>query len=128
MEAADPKVSGELLFPPPYGIIGIVIRFKSSLRRSTTLRQPASRQEGEGRMGMKEKKKREEKKGRKKKGRCDERENERKGTALGGRAIVATRGGRGETERQGVASGARRPRTKSTRARLGVRERRPIAQ
>lgn len=46
VEAADPKVSGELLFPPPYGIIGIVIRFKSSLRRSTTLRQPASRQEG----------------------------------------------------------------------------------
>ena len=62
VEAADPKVSGELLFPPPYGIIGIVIRFKSSLRRSTTLRQPASRQEGEGRMGMKEKKKEEKKK------------------------------------------------------------------
>lgn len=37
VEAADPKVSGELLFPPADGIIGIVIRFESGLPRSTTL-------------------------------------------------------------------------------------------
>jgi len=37
VEAADPKVSGELLFPPADGIIGIVIRFESRLPRSMTL-------------------------------------------------------------------------------------------
>jgi len=31
VEAADPKVSGELLFPPADGIIGIVIRFGSEI-------------------------------------------------------------------------------------------------
>lgn len=58
MEAADPKVSGELLFPPPYGIIGIVIRFKSSLRRSTTLRRgKQTGREGKKKKGGTEKQK-----------------------------------------------------------------------
>lgn len=37
VEAADPKVSGELLFPSADGIIGIVIRFESVRPRSMTL-------------------------------------------------------------------------------------------
>lgn len=57
VEAADPKVSGELLFPPPYGIIGIVIRFKSSVRRSTTLAPRLGRaQTGKGARKKKKKK------------------------------------------------------------------------
>lgn len=47
VEAADPKVSGELLFPPADGIIGIVIRFESRPPRSMTL--PAREQKEEGR-------------------------------------------------------------------------------
>ena len=60
VEAADPKVSGELLFPPPYGIIGIVIRCKSSLRSFDVL-TPTGEQTGKG--GVKEKRNRGETKG-----------------------------------------------------------------
>lgn len=57
VEAADPKVSGELLFPPADGIIGIVIRFESRLPRSMTL---LAREQKEG-----EKKKKTEPSGKK---------------------------------------------------------------
>jgi hypothetical protein len=52
VEAADPKVSGELLFPPADGIIGIVIRFGSEIAAFDDP-GPGEQKEGEKKGGKK---------------------------------------------------------------------------